>query len=145
MVITEKGKLVVGITINHVHFHCYNVHDYIFESSSEYESACMCLCSVLSPYLKAQWVEAGVRPAANWSVSLNLHGIQQVLVTEAGGPADLELRLLNAAGARVMELETKTRNREGKEKKKTAESCQFCALFCLISGSQVTEAIIRLS
>ena len=104
-------------------------------------SACICLCSILSWYLKAEWVKAGVRPAANWSVSLNLHGIQQVLVTEAGGPADLELRLLNAAGARVMELETKTGNRE----KIKAECCQFCALLCLISRSQVTEAIIWLS
>lgn len=60
---------------------------------------CMCSC-----YLKAKWVEAGVRPAANWSVSLNLHGIQQVLLTETGRPADLQLSLLNAAGTEVMEL-----------------------------------------
>lgn len=31
MVTTEKGKLVVGITINHIHFHYYNVLNYIFE------------------------------------------------------------------------------------------------------------------
>lgn len=55
-------------------------------------------------YLKAEWVEAGIRLAANWSVSLNLHGIEQVLVTETGRPADLELSLLNTAGTRVMEL-----------------------------------------
>lgn len=61
----------------------------------------LCLC-----YLKAKWVEAGVCLAANWSVSLNLHGIQQVLVTEAGGPADLELSSLNTTGTSVMELET---------------------------------------
>lgn len=68
---------------------------------------CIWLC-----YLKAEWVEAGVCPAANWSVSLNLHGIQQVLVTETGGPADLELSLLNTAGTRVMELETEGGNRK---------------------------------
>lgn len=67
---------------------------------------------ILSCYLKAKWVEAGVRPAANWAVSLNLHGIQQVLVTETGRPADLELSLTNTAGTRVMELETKKKNRE---------------------------------
>lgn len=66
-------------------------------------------------YLKAKWVEAGVRPAANWSVSFDLHGIQQVLVTETGRPADLKLRVLNTAGTRVMELETK------KEQKKHTE------------------------
>lgn len=38
-------------------------------------------------YLQVQRVKAGVRPAANWAVSLNLHGIEQVHVTEAGGPA----------------------------------------------------------
>lgn len=61
----------------------------------------LCLC-----YLKAKWVEAGVCLAANWSVSLNLHGIQQVLVAEAGRPADLELSSLNTAGTSVMELES---------------------------------------
>lgn len=65
----------------------------------------------LSHYLKAKWIEAGVRPAANWSVSLNLHGIQQVLVPETGRPADLELSLPNTAGTKVMELESERGNR----------------------------------
>lgn len=89
----------------------------------------LCLC-----YLKAKWVEAGVCLAANWAVSLNLHGIQQVLVAEAGGPADLELSCLNTAGTSIMELET-----VGGEGKK-----RYCDVFYLISRSQVMEAIIRL-
>lgn len=51
------------------------------------------------------WVEAGVCPAANWAVSLNLHGVQQVLVTETGRPADLKLSLPNTTGTGVVELE----------------------------------------
>lgn len=71
---------------------------------------------MLSCYLKAERVECGVRPAANWPFSLNLHGIQQVLVTETGGPADLELGLLNTAGTRVMELEAQRGNRKKPQK-----------------------------
>lgn len=67
---------------------------------------------IFSCYLKAKRVEAGVGPAANWSVSLNLHGVQQVLVTETGRPADLNLSLLNTAGTRVMELETEGGSRK---------------------------------
>lgn len=70
---------------------------------------------ILSCYLKAERVEAGVRPAANWAVSLNLHSIQQVLVTETRRPADLELSLSNTAGTGVMELETKRGNRKKKQ------------------------------
>lgn len=62
-------------------------------------------------YLEAERVEAVVCLAANWPIGLNLHGIQQVLVTETGGPAHLELGVLNAAGPKVMDLETRRRVR----------------------------------
>lgn len=94
-------------------------------------------------YLQAQWVEAGVCPAANWAVSLNLHGIQQVHVTETGGPAHVELRLLNAAGTRVMELETE-QERQKKKKKKTQTVISIVLSSILLAGSQAIEAIIRL-
>lgn len=58
-------------------------------------------------YLEAQRVEAAVCLAANRAVGLNLHGVQQVLLAEAGRPAHVKLGLLNAAGPKVMELETK--------------------------------------
>lgn len=89
-------------------------------------SACISVYNVhiLSCYLKAKWVEAGVRPAANWSVSLNLHGIQQVFITETGRPADLELSLPNTAGTKVMELETERGNR----KKKHRQLSVLCSL-----------------
>lgn len=80
---------------------------------------------MLSCYLKAERVEAGVRPAANWSVSLNLHGIQQVLVTETGRPADLELSLPNTAGTRVMQLETERGNRQKKENRELSVLCSL--------------------
>lgn len=91
---------------------------------------------MLPRYLKVERVEAGVRPAANWPFTLNLHGIQQVLITETGGPADLELGLLNTAGTRVVELQTE-REQEGGQGgvKRKPGSCQYCALFCLISRS----------
>lgn len=91
-------------------------------------------------YLQAQWVEAGVCPAANWAVGLNLHGIQQVHVTETGGPAHVELRLLNAAGTRVMELETE----QERQKKKTQTVISIVLSSILLAGSQAIEAIIRL-
>lgn len=93
-------------------------------------------------YLQAQWVEAGVCPAANWAVSLNLHGIQQVHVTETGGPAHVELRLLNAAGTRVMELETEQERQKKKKKTQTVISIVLSSI--LLEGSQAIEAIIRL-
>lgn len=80
---------------------------------------------ILSCYLKAEWVEAGVRPAANWTVSLNLHGIQQVLVTETGRPADLELSLPNTAGTRVMQLEKERGNRKEKKPRKLSVLCSL--------------------
>lgn len=89
---------------------------------------------MLSGYLQPKWVQAGVCPAANWAVSLNLHGIQQVLITETGRPADLELCLANTAGTVVVKLENE---RE--------QSCQDVALLGLIRGSRMTRAIMRLS
>lgn len=58
-------------------------------------------------YLEAKRVEAAVCLAANRAVGLNLHGVQQVLLTEMGRPAHVKLGLLNAAGPKVMELETR--------------------------------------
>lgn len=72
----------------------------------------MCLSiktCVLSSYLQPKWVQAGVCPAANWAVSLNLHGIQQVLITETGRPADLKLCFTNTAGTVVVKLENERR------------------------------------
>lgn len=66
----------------------------------------MCVC-VLTGYLKAEGVEAGVCPAAHWAIRFNLHGIEQVLVMETRRPADLKLGLPNAAGTRVMQLRKK--------------------------------------
>lgn len=77
---------------------------------------------MLGFYLKAKWVEAGFCTAANRSVSSDLHCIQQVLVTETGRPADLELSLLNTAGTKVMELE--------RDRKKNTR--QNCVLFSLL-------------
>lgn len=65
----------------------------------------MCGFSLWLRYLEAERVEAVVCLAANRAVGLNLHGVEQVLITETGGPANLELGLLNAAGPKVMELE----------------------------------------
>lgn len=65
----------------------------------------MCGFSVRLRYLEAERVEAVVCLAANRAVGLNLHGVEQVLVTETGRPANLELGLLDAAGPEVMELE----------------------------------------
>lgn len=65
----------------------------------------MCGFSVWLCYLEVERVEAVVCLAANRAVGLNLHGVEQVLVTETGRPANLELGLLNAAGPKVMELE----------------------------------------
>ena len=56
-------------------------------------------------YLEVKRVEAVVCPAANRAVALNLHGVQQVVVTETGWPAHVKLGLLNAAGPKVMDLE----------------------------------------
>lgn len=65
----------------------------------------MCGYSMWLCYLEAKRVEAVVCLAANWAVSLNLYGVQQVVVTETGRPAHVKLGLLNAAGPKVMELE----------------------------------------
>lgn len=62
-------------------------------------------------YLEAKRVETVVCLAANRAVGLNLHGIQQVLVTKTGWPAHVKLGLLNAAGPKVMELETRRKLR----------------------------------
>lgn len=62
-------------------------------------------------YLEAERVEAAVCLAANGAVGVNLHGVQQVLLAEVGRPAHVKLRLLNAAGPKVMELETRRRRR----------------------------------
>lgn len=69
--------------------------------------ACRQCLSTWLHYLEAERVEAAVCLAANRAVGLNLHGVQQVLVTETGRPADLELGLLNAAGPKVMELRSR--------------------------------------
>lgn len=66
----------------------------------------MCGYSMWLRYLEAKWVEAVVCLAANRAVGLNLHGVQQILVTETGRPAHVKLGLLNTAGPKVMELET---------------------------------------
>lgn len=62
-------------------------------------------CVVSVRYLEAERVEADVCLAANRPVGLNLHGVEQVLLTETGRPAHLEPGLLNAAGPKVVELE----------------------------------------
>lgn len=77
-----------------------------------FASTCLSVYVFKYFYLKAVRVEAGVCPAANWSVSLNLHGIQQVLVTETRGPADLKLGLPNTAGTKVVELEEERGSRQ---------------------------------
>lgn len=59
------------------------------------------------PHLEAERVEAAVCLAANRAVGLNLHGVQQVLLAEVGRPAHAKLRLLDAAGPKVVELETR--------------------------------------
>lgn len=84
------------------------------------------------------WVKAGVCPAANWTIRLNLHGIQQVLVTETGRPADLNLSCPDPAGTRVVELE---KERGGSKNR----AVRVFTLFCLISRSHVPETIMRLS
>lgn len=87
----------------------------------------MCVHIYLS-YLKPKWVEAGVCPAANWAISFNLHGIQQVLIMETGRPVDLKLSLPNAAGTRVMELHTERGSR------KKANDCQVLLSSVLLAG-----------
>lgn len=72
-----------------------------------YNKACRQCLSTWLRYLEAERVEAAVCLAANGAVGLNLHGVQQVLVTETGRPANLELGLLNAAGPKVMELQSR--------------------------------------
>lgn len=57
-------------------------------------------------------VKAAVCPAAHWSVSFNLHGIQQVLITEARRPANVKLSLPDAAGTGVMELRVRARRQK---------------------------------
>lgn len=61
-------------------------------------------------YLEAERVEAAVCLAANRAVGLNLHGVQQVLLTEVGRPAHVQLGLPNAAGPKVVELETRRKS-----------------------------------
>lgn len=69
----------------------------------------MCGYGMWLSYLEAERVEAAVCLAANGAVGLNLHGVEQATVTETGRPAHVKLGLLNAAGPKVMELESRSR------------------------------------
>ena len=71
------------------------------------------LCCWRSTYLQTQGVQTAVGFTTDWSICFYLHGIKQVFVTETGRPANLELRLPNTTGTRIVELGGRGRERWG--------------------------------